>query len=74
MKILNELNTSGNNPLGIDSGNILNILQFCLFYSIKIFTKLKLTEPLEVNVIYNLSILINLINFRHLKKLSFCIL
>jgi len=31
-------------------GNIMNVLQFCLFYSIKIFTKLKLTEPLEVNV------------------------
>ena len=50
MKILNEFNTSGNNPLGIDTGNIFNILQFCVFYSIKIFSKLKVKEPLEVNV------------------------
>jgi hypothetical protein len=47
-KLINEINNSGNNN---SLSNEMNVLQFCLFYSIKIFNKLKLTEPLEVNVI-----------------------
>jgi hypothetical protein len=46
-KTINEINNLGNNSLS----NEMNVLQFCLFYSIKIFNKLRLTEPLEVNVI-----------------------